>query len=211
MPISGSPRFFEFLMAVRAILTLPDPKLRLVASPIERVDDAVRGLFDDMLETMYDAPGIGLAAVQIGIMQRLIVVDTAKQDEPRQPICLANPTLVWSSPEESIYEEGCLSIPDYYEEVQRPERVRVSFLDREGAPQEIEADGLLATVLQHEIDHLDGVLFVDHLSKLKRDRVQRKFEKAARMARDEGRAFNPRGGERPAPPERKAPRRASEA
>jgi peptide deformylase len=198
-------------MAIRSILTLPDPKLRVAAAPVVRVDGAIRALFDDMLETMYEAPGIGLAAVQIGVMKRLVVVDPAKQDEPSRKLCLANPAIVWSSPEQSSYEEGCLSIPDYYEEVKRPERVRVRYLDRDGATQEIEADGLLATVLQHEIDHLDGVLFIDHISKLKRDRINRKFEKAARLAREEGRPFDPRAEDRAAAPERKPLRRVSEA
>ena len=198
-------------MALRSILTLPDPKLRLPAAIVPTVDDGTRKLFDDMLETMYEAPGIGLAAVQIGVMQRLVVVDPAKQDEPPQALCLANPEVVWASNDQSIYEEGCLSIPDYYEEVKRPAKVRVRYLDRDNRMQEIEADGLLATVLQHEIDHLDGVLFVDHISKLKRDRVLRKFEKAARLAREEGRPFDPRAEERAAAPDRKPPRRAPEA
>jgi peptide deformylase len=198
-------------MALRPILTLPDPKLRLASEPVPSVDASMRGLIDDMFETMYDAPGIGLAAVQIGVLQRLIVIDTAKQDETPAPLVLINPEITWKSEELSSYEEGCLSIPDYYEEVRRPERIRVKFLDRDGTPQEIEADGLLATVVQHEVDHLDGVLFVDHISKLKRDRVIRKFQKAARLARDEGRPFNPREGERPEPPERTPPRRSSAA
>ena len=196
-------------MALRPILTLPDPKLRQHAAPIEAVNASVRALVDDMFETMYDAPGIGLAAVQIGVMQRLVVIDTAKEDAPRTPLVLVNPEIVWSSEEMSSYEEGCLSIPDYYEEVKRPERVRVTFLDRDGEAQTLEAEGILATVIQHEVDHLNGVLFVDHISKLKRDRVVRKFQKAARIARDENRPFNPREGERPAPPERAPPRRAT--
>ncbi len=198
-------------MAIRPVVTLPDAKLRLVSKPVETVDDTIRVLLDDMLETMYDAPGIGLAAVQIGELRRLVVIDTAKEDAPKTPLFLINPEIVWKSEELSTYEEGCLSIPDYYEEVQRPERVRVRFLDRDGKAQEIEADGILATVIQHEIDHLDGVLFVDHISRLKRERVIKKFEKAARLAREEGRPFNPREGERPAPPERSAPRRSTSA
>lgn len=171
-------------MAVRPIIILPDSKLRQASAPVVSVDKEVRVLLDDMLETMYDAPGIGLAAVQIGVMQRVIVVDPAKEDAPKQPICLVNPEIVWSSDETGPYEEGCLSIPDYYEEVMRPERIRVRFLDRDGKAQEVEADGLLARVIQHEIDHLNGVLFVDHISRLKRDRVVRKFEKAARLGKD---------------------------
>lgn len=197
-------------MALLSIITLPDPKLRQPSAVVTTVDAALRALMDDMLETMYEAPGIGLAAVQIGVMQRVVVVDTAKQDEVRNPICLVNPEVVWRSEELSGYEEGCLSIPDHYEEVVRPERVRVRYLDREGASRDIDADGLLATVLQHEIDHLNGVLFTDHISRLKRDRITRKFEKAARLAREEGRLFNPRSGDRPDPPERK-PRRSISA
>ena len=198
-------------MAIRSIVTLPDPKLKLRSSPVDIVDASMQGLIDDMFETMYDAPGIGLAAVQIGVMQRLIVIDTAKEKEPPAPLVLINPEVVWSSEEMSSYEEGCLSIPDYYEEVVRPERVRVRFIDRVGKPQETETGGLLATVIQHEIDHLDGVLFVDHISKLKRDRITRKFQKAARLAREEGRAFNAREGERSAAPERAPPRRSTAA
>lgn len=193
-------------MAIRPVITLPDTKLRQPSAPVFRVDEATRTLFDDMLETMYDAPGIGLAAVQIGVMRRLVVIDTAKEGEARRPLFLANPEILWRSDTVSSYEEGCLSIPDYYEEVLRPEKVRVGFLDRDGQAGEIEADGLLATVLQHEIDHLDGVLFVDHISKLKRDRVVKKFEKAARLARESGKPFNPREGDRPPPLERVPPR-----
>jgi len=171
-------------MALREIITLPDPKLRLVSKPIERVDDDLRRLIDDLLTTMYEAPGIGLAAIQIGEPLRLMVVDPAPKDAPRAPMCLVNPEVVWSSDERSTYEEGCLSIPEYYEEVERPASVRVRYVDREGKAQEQLAEGLLATVLQHEIDHLNGVLFIDYLSKLKRDRVIKKFAKIAR--RDDG-------------------------
>ncbi|UDL95942.1 MULTISPECIES: peptide deformylase [Lichenihabitans] len=198
-------------MAVLPVVTLPDSKLRQPSALVTTVDASVRALLDDMIETMYDAPGIGLAAVQIGVMQRLVVIDTAKEDEPRQPLFLVNPEITWRSEETSSYEEGCLSIPDDYYEVTRPERVRVTSLDRNGEPQHIEADGILATVLQHEIDHLDGVLFIDHISKLKRDRVIKKFEKAARIARENGRPFNPREGDRPEAPERTPPRRSMNA
>ena len=191
-------------MAIRPIITLPDPKLRLRSEPIHKVDAATQALLDDMMETMYDAPGIGLAAIQLGLPHRLVVLDVAKQDEPKQPLFLVNPEIVWSSEGLSVYEEGCLSIPDIYEEVERPEAVRVRFLDRDGQACEMPADGLLATAVQHEIDHLNGVLFVDHISRLKRDRVIRKFVKAAKKAAEEGRPFNPREGER-APRERKAP------
>lgn len=168
------------IMSLRSIITLPDPKLRLVSKPLERVDDALRKLMDDMSDTMYDAPGIGLAAIQIAEPIRLIVVDPAKPDDPKAPLHLVNPEILWSSDERKVYEEGCLSIPEYYEEVERPASVRVRYIDREGQSQEILAEGLLATVLQHEIDHLDGVLFIDYLSKLKRDRVVKKFAKIAR-------------------------------
>ena len=169
-------------MALRHIITLPDPKLRLISKPLERVDDSVRKLLDDMVETMHEAPGIGLAAIQIAEALRLVVVDLAKKDEPPQPLQFINPEIVWSADDRSVYEEGCLSIPEYYEEVERPASVRARFVDRDGKQQEILAEGLLATVLQHEIDHLDGVLFIDHISKLKRDRVTKKFAKMAKRA-----------------------------
>ena len=169
-------------MALRHIITLPDPKLRLISKPIERVDDSVRKLLDDMVETMHEAPGIGLSAIQVAEALRLVVVDLAKKDEPPQPLQFINPEIVWSADDRSVYEEGCLSIPEYYEEVERPASVRARFVDRDGKQQEILAEGLLATVLQHEIDHLDGVLFIDHISKLKRDRVTKKFAKMAKRA-----------------------------
>ncbi len=169
-------------MALRHIITLPDPKLRLVSRKIERVDDGLKKLMDDMIETMHDAPGIGLAAIQIAEPIRLLVVDVAKKEEPPQPQAFVNPEIVWSSEERSTYEEGCLSIPEYYAEVERPASIRARFLDRDGKPAEVLAEGLLATVLQHEIDHLDGILFIDHISKLKRDRVIKKFQKAAKRS-----------------------------
>jgi peptide deformylase len=171
-------------MALRPIITLPDPKLRLVSTRIERVDGPLRKLIDDMIETMHDAPGVGLAAIQIAEPIRLVVVDVARKEEPPNPQAFVNPEVLWSSEDRSTYEEGCLSIPEYYAEVERPASVRARYLDREGEMREILADGLLATVLQHEIDHLDGVLFIDHISKLKRDRVIKKFQKAARRAGD---------------------------
>ncbi len=133
-----------------------------------------------MFETMYEAPGVGLAAIQVGVPRRVITADTAKKDEPKQPQVFINPEIVWSSEEKNTYEEGCLSIPEYYEEVERPAQVKVRFTDLDGKAHEVEANGLLATVLQHEIDHLNGVLFIDHISKLKRDRVIKKFTKAAK-------------------------------
>jgi peptide deformylase len=168
-------------MPIRPILVLPDPKLRQVSEPVAVVDDATRALMDDMVETMHDAPGIGLAAIQIGVPQRIVVLDLAKKDEPPQPQYFVNPEIVWSSEEKSVYEEGCLSIPEYYEDVERPARVRARYLDRDGARQEIEVEGLAATALQHEIDHLNGVLFIDHISRLKRDRVIKKFVKQAKQ------------------------------
>jgi peptide deformylase len=168
-------------MTIRPIICIPDPRLKQVSAPVGKVDDSIRQLMDDMLETMYDAPGIGLAAIQIAVPKRVIVIDTAKREnEDAHPLFFADPEIVWSSEEMVACQEGCLSIPDYYEDVERPARVRVRFLDRDGKAQEIEADGILATCIQHEIDHLNGVLFIDHLSKLKRDRVTKKFAKAAR-------------------------------
>ena len=168
------------LMTIHPIIKLPDPRLRLVSERLAVVDDEARALLDDMLQTMYDAPGIGLAAVQIGVLRRMVVMDVSKGDDPPLPLFLINPEVIWSSPEARVYEEGCLSIPEVYEDVERPERVRVRFLDRDGKAREIEADGLLATCLQHEIDHTNGVLFIDHISRLKRERVVRKARKAAK-------------------------------
>jgi peptide deformylase len=172
-------------MAIRPIIILPDARLRQASQPVKTVDDALRKLMDEMVETMHDAPGIGLAAIQIGVPQRIVVLDLAKKDEPPQPQFFVNPEIVWSSEEKSVYEEGCLSIPEYYEEVVRPARIRARYLDRDGAPQEIEAEGLMATALQHEIDHTNGVLFIDHISKLKRDRVTKKFIKQAKQKESE--------------------------
>ena len=171
-------------MALRHIITLPDPKLRLVSKKIERLDASLQNLMDDMVETMHDAPGVGLAAIQVAEPIRLLVVDVARKEEAPNPQVFLNPELLWSSDERSTYEEGCLSIPEYYAEVERPASVRVRYLDRNGEAKEVVAEGLLATVLQHEIDHLDGVLFIDHISKLKRDRVIKKFQKAAKRAGD---------------------------
>jgi peptide deformylase len=167
-------------MALREIITLPDPRLRQTSEPVKAVDKDLRRLVDDMFETMYAAPGIGLAAIQIAVPLRVVTMDLAKDDEPKSPQVFINPEIVSSSDEKATYEEGCLSIPEYYEEVERPQSVRVKFLDREGKAQEIEASGLLATCLQHEIDHTNGVLFIDHISKLKRDMVLKKFKKAAK-------------------------------
>ena len=173
-------------MAIREIIILPDKQLRLVSRSIEKVTAEVRRLADDMFETMYAAPGIGLAAIQVGQPVRLIPMDLAKKEEngevnPR-PRVFINPEILSSSEETSIYEEGCLSIPEFYEEVERPARVRVRFTDLDGKVHEEDAEGIYATCIQHEVDHLNGVLFIDYLSKLKRDRVQKKFSKAARRA-----------------------------
>jgi peptide deformylase len=167
-------------MALRKIICIPDPQLRLISKPIASIDKSIRQLADDMLETMYDAPGIGLAAIQIGVPERMVVIDLAKKDEPKEPIVLINPEVIKVSEEMSVYEEGCLSIPDFYDEVERPARVTFRYMDIAGKTAELEADGLLATCVQHEIDHLDGKLFIDYLSKLKRDRVMKKFSKIAK-------------------------------
>jgi len=165
-------------MAKLPILVAPDPRLKQKAKSVEKVDDAIRRLMDDMLETMYAAPGIGLAAPQVGVLQRVLVIDIAKEGEPRAPLRMANPELVWVSEEDSTYEEGCLSVPDHYAEVVRPAHIRVRFLDHQNEIREMAADGLLATVIQHEIDHLDGILFIDHLSNLKRNMILRKLLKS---------------------------------
>jgi peptide deformylase len=169
-------------MALREILVLPDKRLRKLSEPVKKIDSGIRKLIDDMFETMYDAPGIGLAAIQIGTAKRVVTLDLAKKEEPKNPQVLINPDIVWSSDEQAMYEEGCLSIPETYGEVERPARVKVKYLDAEGAEREIEANGLLSTCLQHEIDHLNGILFIDHLSRLKRDRIIKKFSKAAKRA-----------------------------
>ncbi len=168
-------------MTIKPLIILPDPILRQVSKPIETIDGEVKKLADDMLETMYDAPGIGLAAIQIGVARRMLVLDVSKEGEDKKPLVFINPEVVASSDARSVYEEGCLSIPDYYAEVERPAAITVRHLDREGKEQVTEADGLLATCLQHEIDHLNGVLFIDHISKLKREMVIRKFTKAAKL------------------------------
>jgi peptide deformylase len=167
-------------MALRDIIKIPDKRLRLVSDPVKIVDAEVRALVADMFETMYEAPGVGLAAIQVGVAKRIVTADTAKKDDPPQPQAFINPEVIWTSDEKAAYEEGCLSIPEYYEQVERPAQVKVRYTDIDGKAHEVEADGLLATVLQHEIDHLNGVLFIDHISKLKRDRVIKKFTKAAK-------------------------------
>jgi len=167
-------------MAVRRIITIPDSVLRRQAKAVERVDDDLRKLMGDLLATMYDAPGIGLAAPQIGISRRLIVMDPAKDDAHKTPLVMVNPQILERSAELRVHEEGCLSIPDVTAEIERPAKTRVSYIDREGKNQEIELEGIWSTLVQHEIDHLNGVLFIDYLSRLKRDMVVRKFTKQKR-------------------------------
>jgi peptide deformylase len=170
-------------MAARDILILPDKRLRQVSKPVGKIDAATRKLVEEMFETMYAAPGIGLAAIQIGEPRRIVTMDLAKKDDPNQPQVFINPELISKSDEKSTHEEGCLSIPEYYQEVERPARVLVRYLDLDGDTHEVDAHGLLATCIQHEIDHLDGVLFIDHISKLKRDRVIKKFTKALKQGK----------------------------
>jgi peptide deformylase len=164
-------------MALLPIITAPDPRLKRVATPVESVDDDVRRLMDDMLETMYAAPGVGLAAPQVGVLKRVIVADVARTGEEPQPMCLANPEIVGASEEISVFEEGCLSLPEHFAEVKRPDKVRIRYLDYENEIREQDMDGFLATCIQHEIDHLDGVLFVDRISSLKRGMILRKLTK----------------------------------
>src|ERR1700754_2756245 len=171
-------------MALRDILILPDKRLRLVSEPVKKIDKEIRTLVEDMFETMYDAPGIGLAAIQVGVPLRVITMDLAKKEGETDPRVFINPEVLSSSEELSVYEEGCLSIPEYYEEVERPAKVRVRFTDLDGKVHEEDAEGIYATCIQHEIDHLNGVLFVDYLSKLKRDRVLKKYTKAAKRAEE---------------------------
>ncbi|WP_068311772.1 peptide deformylase [Polycladidibacter hongkongensis] len=169
------------------ICLMTEACLRQKCEPITEVTDEIRALADKMLATMYAAPGIGLAASQVGVMKRIFVLDVAEREEgledgeeKKEPMVFINPEIVWSSDEKNIYQEGCLSIPGIYEEVERPTKVRVKYLDRDGAVQEIEADGLLSTCIQHEMDHLDGVLFIDYLSRLKRDRITKKVKKSVK-------------------------------
>ena len=167
-------------MALREILTVPDPVLKQVSTAVEVVDDELRTLMDDMLETMYAAPGIGLAAVQVGVPKRVIVMDLAGDEEEPAPRYFVNPEITWSSDEMAVREEGCLSVPEIFDEVERPARVKLRYLDYHGAPVEEDCDGLLSVCIQHEMDHLNGVLFIDHLSRLKRDRAVAKVKKAIR-------------------------------
>ena len=169
-------------MAIRPIIDLNDKRLRLISKPVEKITAEIRALADDMFDTMYDAPGIGLAAIQVAEPIRLITMDLAKKEGETEPRVFINPEILSASEELNVYEEGCLSIPEYYEEVERPAKVRFRFMDIDGKVHEEDADGLFATCIQHEIDHLNGVLFIDHISKLKREMVVKKFKKAAKLA-----------------------------
>jgi len=172
-------------MALRDILILPDKRLRSVSKPVTEISDEVRTLVADMFETMYKAPGIGLAAIQVGVPSRVVVMDLSKREAEAEPRAFINPEITWSSEEKSLYEEGCLSIPDVHEDVERPTRVKIRYLDLDGKLQEADAEGLFATCIQHEVDHLNGVLFIDHISKLKRERIIKKFTKAAKRGEKE--------------------------
>ena len=169
-------------MALRDILIVPDPILKQVSKPVETVDDDLRTLMDDMLETMYAAPGIGLAAIQVGVAKRVIVMDLAREGEPAAPRHFVNPEILWASEETAPYEEGCLSVPDIFDEVERPSRVKLRYLDYHGKTVEEDAEGLFAVCIQHEMDHLEGVLFIDYLSRLKREQAVKKVKKQAKAA-----------------------------
>lgn len=169
-------------MAIREIIIAPDPRLKTVSKPVPRVDDAVRLLMDDMVETMHAAPGVGLAAIQIGVPQRVIVMDLAREDAPQDLRYFVNPEILWSADEMAGYEEGCLSVPEYYEDVERPISVRLRYLDYHGEMHEELAEDFFAVCIQHEMDHLQGILFVDHLSRLKRATILRKLQKSRRLA-----------------------------
>ena len=169
-------------MAILPILVAPDPRLKQKAQRVEAVDATIAALMDDMLETMYAAPGIGLAAPQVGIGRRVLVLDVGRNEDEREPVRMANPEILWVSDEDNTYEEGCLSVPEHYAQVVRPKAVRVRYLDQDNLVRELSADGLLATVVQHEMDHLDGVLFIDHISSLKRNMILRKLTKAKKDA-----------------------------
>ena len=167
-------------MAIRKILTEPDPYLRQISRDVEKVDDGIRKLIDDMLETMYEAPGIGLAAIQIGVPKRVIVIDLSKEEE-KKPMYFVNPKLIVKSKNNSTYEEGCLSVPGQFAEVDRPDECHVSYLDYNGEEKEMKAKGLIATCIQHEMDHLEGILFIDYLSKLKKNYIVKKLSKQKKI------------------------------
>ena len=168
-------------MAIRPILTAPDPRLKAVSTDVETVDSAIRTLIDDMAESMYAAEGIGLAAVQIGVAKRVLVIDLDQKEGKKNPKAYINPKIVWASDELAVFEEGCLSVPEIWDDVERPARIKCEYLDRDGNKQVLEADGLLATCLQHEMDHLNGVLFIDHLSRLKRAMAVKKLTKLKKL------------------------------
>jgi len=169
-------------MSLREILVVPDPILKQVSKPVETVDDDLRALMDDMLETMYAAPGIGLAAIQVGVPKRVIVMDLAREGEPPAPRYFINPEILWASEETLPYEEGCLSVPEIFDEVERPSNVKLRYLDYNGKTVEEDAEGLFAVCIQHEMDHLEGVLFIDYLSRLKREQAVKKVKKQAKAA-----------------------------
>lgn len=187
-------------MALLPIIVAPDPRLKVKATPVEAVDDEIRRLMDDMLETMYAAPGVGLAAPQIGVTKRVIVIDAADSDATPEPMRMANPEILWTSEDLREYEEGCLSLPDQFEDVERPARIRVRYLDETNTRHEIEADGLLAVVIQHEMDHLNGTLFVDHISSLKRNMILRKLTKGKKTGLYEEKPPTPRPPKPPKSP-----------
>ena len=168
-------------MTVRPILTAPDPRLQAVSMDVETVDADIRKLVDDMADSMYAADGIGLAAIQIGVAKRVLVIDLDQKEGKKNPVAYINPKIVWASDETAVFEEGCLSVPEIWDDVERPARIKCEYLDRDGKQQLLEADGLLATCLQHEMDHLNGVLFIDHLSRLKRGMAIKKLTKAKKL------------------------------
>jgi len=168
-------------MTVRPIITAPDPRLQAVSTDVEKVDDDIRKLIDDMADSMYQADGIGLAAVRIGVAKRVIVIDLDQKEGKKNPRAFINPKITWASDEMAVFEEGCLSVPEIWDDVERPARIRCEYLDSDGNKQLLEADGMLATCLQHEMDHLNGVLFIDHLSRLKRSMAIKKLTKAKKL------------------------------
>jgi peptide deformylase len=169
-------------MTARPILTAPDPRLQAVSTDVEAVTDEIRTLADDMADSMYEADGIGLAAIQIGVAKRILVIDLDQKEGKKNPVAYINPKIVWASDETAVFEEGCLSVPEIWDDVERPARIKCEYLDRDGKAQVLEADGMLATCLQHEMDHLNGVLFIDHLSRLKKSMAIRKLTKAKKLA-----------------------------
>ncbi len=168
-------------MTTRPILTAPDPRLQAVSTDVDKVDDEIRKLVDDMADSMYEADGIGLAAVQIGVPKRVIVIDLDQKEGNKNPRAFINPKILWASEDVVVFEEGCLSVPEIWDDVERPARIKAEYLDRDGNKQLLETDGLLATCLQHEMDHLNGVLFIDHLSRLKRSMAIKKLTKAKKL------------------------------